>query len=335
MLRRNIITAVTGIAMAVAVTSCDLNPKGTKDSGGSTSATAGVTVMACDETFQQIMEQEIDVFEYQYPNASILSWYLPEQQCIDSLFNNPKCKLAVTSRPLTKEEMRLLELRNREPRSKMIAVDAIAIIANPENPINEISVSDLGKILSGEITEWKWVEPGNKSGNIDIVFDYNGSSTVRYMTDSIMDGKPFGKNVYAQNSNAKVVQAVAQRKGALGVIGVSWISSDLKGVSMTTEQLAEASQKNDTTSLGFNPDIKVLAVAGKGKLPGEGKKPYQAYIFDGSYPLYRPMYLTVTGYKNAAQSGFFTFVTGFAGQKLIQMSGVLPAAMRPRIVNVE
>lgn len=321
--------------MAATATSCDVSPKKSKDSGSVTSATSGVTVMACDESFQHIMEQEIDVYEYQYPNTSILSWYIPEQQCIDSLFKNPKCKLAVTSRPLTKEEMRLLELRNREPRSKMIAVDAIAIIANTANPINEISVTDLGKILAGEITEWKWVEPGNNSGDINIVFDYNGSSTVRYMTDSIMDGRPFGKNVYAQNDNAKVVQTVSERKGALGVIGVSWVTSDLNEVDMTTEQLAAASEKNDTTNLNFRPDIKVLAVAGKGALPGEGKKPYQAYIFDGSYPLFRPMYLTVTGYRNSPQSGFFSFVTSMRGQKLMQMTGVLPAAIEPRIVTVQ
>lgn len=79
-------------ALAVTAASCDMNPKKSKDTGVTTSATAGITVMACDESFRNIMEQEIEVFEYQYPNASILSWFLPEQQCIDSLFNNPKCK---------------------------------------------------------------------------------------------------------------------------------------------------------------------------------------------------------------------------------------------------
>lgn len=334
MLKKNRILATVAVALATATVACNPNPKVGQD-GNSVSATSGVTVMACDESFQHIMEQEINVYEYQYPNASILARYLPEQQCIDSLLHTNNTKLAVTSRPLTSSEMRYLELRKRQPRSKMVAVDAIAIIANKDNPINEISTSDLGKILSGEITEWKWVEPDNKSGDIDIIFDYNGSSTVRYMTDSIMDGRPFGKNVFAQNSNAKVVQTVSERKGALGIIGVSWISSDLKGVEMSIAELSDASQKNDTTNLGFTPDIKVLAVAGKGQFPGEGKKPYQAYIFDGSYPLYRPIYLTVTGYKNATQSGFFTFVTGFAGQKLIQLTGVLPAAMHPRIVNVD
>lgn len=332
MLKNKVTVAIAAAVLAAAAAGCKYK---VGQDPNSVSATAGVTVMACDESFQRIMEQEINVFEYQYPNASILARFIPEQQCIDSLLHTNNTKLAVTSRPLTDEEMRYLELRKRQPRSKMIAVDAVAIIANTDNPVNEISTADLSKILSGEITEWKWVEPGNKSGKIDIVFDYNGSSTIRYMTDSIMNGQPFGKNVFAQNSNAKVVQTVAQRKGALGIIGVSWISSDLKGVDMSTEELASASQKNDTTNLGFTPDIKVLAVAGKGQLPGEGKKPYQAYIYDGSYPLFRPIYLTVTGYKNATQSGFFTFVTGYAGQKLIQMTGVLPAAMRPRIVNVD
>lgn len=317
-------------AMALAASSCKYK---TGQSESAVSATAGVTVMACDESFQRIMEQEIEVYEYQYQNASILSRFLPEQQCIDSLLYTANTKLAVTSRPLTDTEMRYLEVRNRNPRSTMIAVDAIAIIANPENPVSYITTSDLGKILSGEITEWKWVEPGNKSGKINIVFDYNGSSTVSYMRDSIMNGREFGKNVYAQNSNAKVVEIVAKTKGALGIIGVSWISADLNGTRLTTEQLSEATQKSDTTNIGFIPDVKVLAVAGEGQL--EPKKPYQAYIFDGSYPLFRPIYLTVTGYTNAPQSGFYTYVTGFAGQKLIQMAGALPAAMRPRIVNVQ
>ena len=330
-MKKSITLTLAAAAMAVAAVSCNLNPKVGQD-GSTASATSGVTIMACDETFQRIMEQEIEVFEYQYPNASILSYYIPEQACVDSLLHN-RAKIAVTSRPLTDNEMTYM--RSRNPRSKMIAVDAIALITNTANPLNEISVSDLGKILSGEITEWKWVEPGNNSGKIDIIFDFSGSSTVRYMTDSILDGRPFGSNVYAQNSNAKVVQTVAENKGAIGIIGVSWISSDLKNMSMTTEQLADASQKNDTTNLSFNSDIKVLAVAGKNQLPGEGKKPYQAYIYDGSYPLYRPIYMTVTGYKNATQNGFFSFVTGFAGQKLLQMTGVLPAAMHPRIVSVD
>lgn len=331
MLKKNITLALAAAAFATVAVSCNLNPKVGKDAE-TASATSGVTVMACDETFQRIMEQEIEVYEYQYPAASILSYYIPEQACIDSLLHN-RAKIAVTSRPLTDAEMKYMSSRN--PRSKMIAVDAIALITNPANPVNELSVTDLDKILSGEITEWNWVEPGNKSGKIDIIFDFSGSSTVRYMTDSIMNGKPFGSNVYAQNSNAKVVKVVSENKGALGIIGVSWISSDMKNVQMTAKELSEASQKNDTTNLGFTPDVKVLAVAAKGQLPGEGKKPYQAYIFDGSYPLYRPIYMTVTGYKNATQSGFFSFVTGFAGQKLLQMTGVLPAAMHPRIVNVE
>lgn len=332
--KTNSFIAMAVAAVAATTIACNPNPK-VGQSANSSSATAGVTVMACDETFQRIMEQEIQVYEYQYPNASILSRYLPEQACIDSLLHTNNTKLAVTSRPLNAAEMRFLELHKRQPRSKMIAVDAIALIANKDNPINEISTADLGKILAGEIKEWKWVEPGNKSGKIDIIFDYSGSSTVRYMSDSIMEGRKFGNNVYAQNSNSKVVQTVAERKGALGVIGVSWISSDMKNVEMTTEELSEASQKSDTTNLSFTSDVKVLAVTGKGQFPGEGKKPYQAYIYDGSYPLYRPIYLTVTGYRNAVQSGFFTFVTGFAGQKLIQLTGVLPAAMQPRIVNVD
>ena len=325
--------AATILAAAFAAISLSSCTKFKDEKRATNTTTSGSVVMACDESFRRIMEQEIEVFEFQYPEASILARYIPEDECIDSLLKSSNTRLAVTTRQLTKEELAALKLRRRIARSTRIAVDAIALIANPANPIEEISTSDLGKILSGEITEWKWVEPGNKSGKINIVFDYEGSSTVNYMVDSIMHGRKFGSNVYAQNDNSKVFEAVTKMKGALGIIGVSWVSSYLSKASLTTEELARSLEVNDTTQITFDPNVKVLAVAGPESV--KGVKPYQAYIFDGSYPLYRSIYLTSTGGGGTLAGGFYSFVTGFAGQKLIQQTGVLPGSIHPRMVQIE
>ena len=78
--------------------------------------------------------------------------------------------------------------------------------------------------------------------------------------------------------------------------------------------------------------MKVIAVRNDDAL--KAYKPYQAYIFDGSYPLYRSIYMITTAPGGSLGHGFYSFVTGFQGQKLIQMTGILPATVRPRMVNV-
>lgn len=294
--------------------------------------TSGTEVVACDESFQKIMEQEIDVFEFNNPKAFILARYLPEEDCIDSLVNC-KVRLAVTTRELTQVETDYLLSQRRSPKTTRIAVDAIAVIANPENPIDNITIPDLKLILSGQLTDWSKVEPFNKSGEIKVVFDDARSSTVNAIKQMVMDSIPFGPNVYAQKSNAKVFQAVASLKGAIGIIGVSWVSSDLSKAELSTEELAASLDQDEVTKTTFATDVKVLAVAPPDKL--NGVKPYQAYIYDGSYPLFRSVYLISTGAGGSLANGFSNFVAGFAGQKLIQQTGVLPGAIHPRMVQIE
>ena len=169
-------------------------------------------------------------------------------------------------------------------------------------------------------------------GKIDVIFEHQGSSTVKYMRDSLMNGAQFGPNVFAQKSNQDVFRVVSENPNALGVIGVSWISSDLSSRTMSTEELAESLQRNDTTTTAFNEAVKVLKVRGDSALTAY--KPYQAYIFDGSYPLYRSIYMITVAPGASLGHGFYSFVTGFQGQKLIQLTGILPATVRPRMVNV-
>ena len=195
-----------------------------------------------------------------------------------------------------------------------------------------LSKKDIAEILSGEVTRWDQVEPC-KLGEIDVIFDHQGSSTVAYMRDSVMAGKPMGAHVSAVKSNPEVFKAVASNRNAIGIIGVSWVSSDLSGRQKSVEELAKAVEKSDTTTLEFNQDVKVLKIRGNNEVTAY--KPYQAYIFDGSYPLYRSVYMVSTAPGGTLSHRFFSFVTGFHGQKIIQMTGILPATVRPRMVELE
>jgi len=294
-------------------------------------STSGLATIVCDASFENIMNQEIDVFEYTTNGkASIIPYYVSEKACMDSLLDF-KTKTAVVARDLTDKEKAYFKSKDKLVRSSRIAVDAIALIVNNENNIDQLSVSEVADILTGRTTSWDQIEP-SKLGKIQVVFDNEGSSTVQYMRDSVMKGEKFGSNVFAQNTNEEVFKQVQERKNAIGIIGVSWISADMRTQDLSREERIKSLEKNDTTVSDFNPAVKVLKVRRDDSL--RACKPYQLYIYDGTYPLYRSIYMITTGVNGSLSHGFYSFVTGTIGQKIIQRTGILPARIQPRMVNL-
>ena len=277
------------------------------------------------------MQQEIEVFEYVYPNASVLPYYTDEKACVDSLLFGT-ARLAVVSHELTREQVEFLRDKKHFAKTKKIAVDAVAVIVNPENPVENLSMKDLGEILTGHITEWNDIYP-SKLGKIQVVFDHNGSSVVKYMADSLLNGAGYASNVFSANSMKGVFDAVKSRKNAIGLVGVSWISSDLKKADLSAEERIKTLEVDDTTATTFTDEVKVLGINRNNSTIAY--KPYQAYIFDGSYPLYRSIYMINTGATGSLANGFFAFVTSFRGQKLMMSTGVLPATVHHRMVSVD
>lgn len=296
-----------------------------------TTSSSGTITLMCDNSFENIIQQEIDVFEYQYPKAHILARYLPQKDVIDSLMQL-KTRAIVIARDLTHNEKNFLKRNKRIVRSQKIAVDALALIVNPENTIEIISRNEIGDILTGKLTNWNDIEP-SKVGDIKIVFDNENSSTVQYMKDSLMNGKSFGKNVYAQNSIKGVFEAVKKNKNAIGIIGVSWITANMQHAISSTEEYITDLNKNEAVNVAeFDNSVKVLKVMGNTR---NAYKPYQQYIYDGSYPLFRQIYMIIASAGGSLEHGFFSFVTSFNGQKIILKTGVMPAVLHPQIIELE
>lgn len=326
-MKKSTLIAIT--AFGVLMAACHGTGKCPEQKGNS--STSGTCIMACDASFENVMQQEIEVFEYVYPNASILSYYTDEKACIDSLLFG-KARVAVVGHELTKDQIEFLRDKKHFAKTKKIAVDAVAVIVNPENPVENLSVADLKEILTGKLTEWRDVYPSNL-GKIQVVFDHSGSSVAKYMTDSVLHGAPYAPNVYSAETMKAVFEAVKNRKNAIGLVGVSWISADLKKADMTAEERIKNLEVDDTTATTFTDQVKVLGINRNNSTIAY--KPYQAYIFDGSYPLYRSIYMINTGGAGTLANGFFAFVTSFRGQKLMMSTGVLPATVHHRMVSVD
>lgn len=295
-------------------------------------STSGIAKIACDESFRNILDQEVEVFEYSYPNASIMVDYTDEAAALDSLMHRSK-DLIIISRDLTDTQRDILKKQGRAFRSRKIAVDAVAIIVNKENDIDELSMDDLRDIFSGKVTRWGEVFPTKlKRDSVKVVFDASGSGITRYVKDKFLNGGPFGNNVFAQHSTDDVFRAVQSNKNVIGFIGVSWITADLKSNERTMEEkVLDLKTKNDVSVIDFTDRIKVLAVRGDDQ--PQGCKPYQAYINDGSYPLFRTIWAIDASAGGTLDHGFYSFLTGVIGQKIILQTGILPAAEPVRYVE--
>lgn len=325
-LLKNIFMTCAALTTVAACVSC-----GQTKAGG---YAAGSVQIACDETFQNIMEQEIFVFESRYKNSSILPLYVDEVAAIDSLLNKDnRVYMAVTTRPLDRQEISALDRQKRTITQQAIAVDAVAMIVNPENPMTAIDYQDVVDILTGKYVKWSDIPGAGDLGDIQVVFDHKGSSTTRYMIDSVLNGKPFGENVYAQKTPAEVFEAVAHRKNAIGIIGAGWLSSDMSGRELSEEEIARLENDADTTSIAsFSTDVKVLKVAPKDS--PIAYYPDQYNIFKGTYPFHRQIYLISTASPATVGHSFYSFVTSNVGQKIILASGVCPKVITPQFVDV-
>ena len=302
------------------------------------SSTSGTTTIVCDNTFENIFEQEVDVFEYQYPDAHILVRYGTQSEAFDSLFSM-NTRSVVVSRDITPEEKRALKAKyknqrnaNVNVRSAKIAVDAIAFIINHENTINKLTVGEIADIVGGRVTKWDELEP-SKLGSIRMVLDQKGSSIAKYLSDSLLNGGPLAQNVYAAGSIPEIFKIVEQDKNAIGVLGVSWITSDMDSADMSSEDLAK-SVLGDDPVLGadLTRRVKVLAVNRNNEVTAY--KPYQQYIFEGSYPFFRQIYMITTASTSNVAGGFYSFVTGPIGQKIIMKTGIMPARVSVQQVEL-
>lgn len=304
-----------GIAVILTLSACNSKPK----DGYTDTNSSGVITIAADESFRPIIQEEIDVFEGIYTSTGIVPRYTTEVEAINLLLKD-SVRLAITTRTLTEAEMNSFHSRKFFPREIKMATDALALIVNRQNPDTLINVDNIRRILTGATTTWKEVFPKSSLNDIVVVFDNKNSSTVRFATDSICNGKPLStKDVNALKTNQEVIDFVAKTPNAVGIIGVNWLGN-----------------RSDTTNLSFRDEIRVMSVsAEKEATPENSYKPYQAYLYYGQYPLARPIYILLNDPRNALPWGFASFLTSDKGQRIILKSGLVPATQPVRIVHVK
>jgi len=281
--------------------------------------TAGNVNIAGDETLEPLLDATADTFMglYQYANLNVS--FKSESACFADLLND-SVKVILATRKLNPAEENIFKSKNLIPITTRVAIDALALIVNKENTDTLLQLDQLKNILSGKITDWKNINPNSPLGKLSFVFDNNGSSTVRFLSDSLMNGSvQFPDYCFAAKSNAQVIDYVEKNKNAIGVIGVNWISD-----------------KDDPKMLSFSKRIKVvwISTVKEPVYPDNFYGPFQAYMYTGDYPLKREVYVINREGRNGLGTGFASFFAGEQGQRIVRLSGLLPSSPYTRDIKL-
>lgn len=264
---------------------------------------------AADNGFEPILSELSELYGLRKPEAKMLPIYCSEDSAIRLLVND-SVRFAITTRSLTEKEKILVESHRLPLLQSRIAHDAFALIVNKANPDTAINLSEIRNIVNGKLTRWEQLEMGTRKGEISLVFDASGSSTVRYMKDSLNNGRPISGKIFAQGSNLAVIDAVKNDPDIIGVISTDWLRVN----------------KGDTIVLNSfrNLDVNVMLVGKVGKKERDWQRPYQYYIATGEYPLVRSVWaITTDPRKRSTMRSFYFFLKDNVGQRVICNSSQL------------
>ena len=173
----------------------------------------------------------------------------------------------------------------------IVALDGIAVIVNADSKVADLTVEQIGKIFTGEITDWS--EVGGDAGTISCIGREAGSGT-RDGFESITGTKDACKLDQELTSTGGVIEAVAGNPNAIGYASLSAVEG-----------------KNT---------VKAVTVGGVACT--------EATVLDGSYAIQRPFVLvTKTGVTlSPAAQAFFDYATSSAASQLIKAAGAVPVA---------
>lgn len=325
---RNYILIGLGLFLtAGVVSSCDSKKK----------PVSNVGTFVCIKSFENVMRQEVIVYENVYPKAVIAGQYVTEDEAIERLMSGDT-RLAVTGRDLTENEYKRLknDKSTQNVRSMQIAVDAIAFIVNLENPVDSLTMKELARILRGDVKRWSQIQPGAPDLPIRVVVDDPHSGVTSFIRNKVLDGESFDSTiVVTANSLIGVFEKVKSQKGCIGVIGSSWLTSQPDELdkdsllnSLKDENPIDGRAINEKMA---NSGVKTLGIMYKSMT---AYRPTQENIYNGEYPLTRPIYMITTASPAGTIGKFYSYVTGVDGQKIIMKSGVMPARLKINVYEI-
>ena len=193
------------------------------------------------------------------------------------------CDIGLSSRALKDEE------KSAGLKETVLAYDGIAIIVHPDNPVSDLSIDQIAKLYTGEITNWKDV--GGNDAEV-VLIGREAASGTRDGFESITGTKDKCQYRQELTSTGDVITAVSQNPDAIGYASLASIKDTVKALNV------------------------------------DGVTPSEATVKDGSYKVQRPFVLVTVDGKalSPAAQAFFDYATSSGAASIIAKAGAVAVA---------
>ena len=249
------------------------------------------------DTMVNMAQSMVEEFMRENPEASVAITGGGSGTGVAALISGT-ADIAQCSRDMTQHEIDLAKKRNVFPYEIPVAIDGIAVVVSPKNPVSKLTIGQLSDIFSGKVTNWKDLG-GPDRRIVALSRDRNSGTHIFFLEHVVKKGKKrsvdeFAKNVLMMPSTQAIVEEVSVNQEAIGYIGLGYVSSRTKLVAVA----------KDTGQPYIIPTIKTSA--------------------SGLYPISRSLLFYTNGAPAGEVKNFIDFVLGEVGQKIVIDTGFVP-----------
>jgi len=208
------------------------------------------------------------------------------------------CDIAMSSRNIKEKEIAIAKQKGINPCEIKVAMDGLAVVVNPKNPVMKLTIEQLAGIFTGKISNWK--ELGGLDSKIVILSREVNSGTHVYFKEHVLRrGDPNGKEEFAPgalllSSSQAIADEVAGNPAAIGYYGMGYISSKQKPIMVAKDEKSEY------------------------------EAPTIENVVNGKYPISRPLFLYTNGQPQGLVKKFIDFVLSKEGQEIVLKTDFVP-----------
>ena len=200
--------------------------------------------------------------------------------------------IAMASRPIKFSEKMKAKAVQTDIEETIVAYDALAVVVHPSNPVKQLTRQQLEDIFRGKITNWQQV--GGENRKIIVYSRETSSGTYEFFKESVLKNKNYMSGSLSMPATGAVIQSVSQTKGAIGYVGLAYVS----------------------------PRVKTLAVSYDNGL--HYAHPSVENATNKTYPIVRPLYYYYNANNKEAVAPLIDFILSGEGQDIIKKSGYIP-----------
>ncbi len=212
---------------------------------------------------------------------------------------NGTTDICASSRKINAKEKELASAKGKVPVEISVALDGIAVIVHPQNPVDALSIGQLQGIFTGKITNWQ--EVGGPNQDLLVFSRESSSGTYVFFQEHVMNRQDYTPRARLLPGTSALVQGVAADTGAIGYVGIGYVK---------------------------NSADRIKAISIQDKDGGAAIAPSDNAVKDGSYPIARALFLYTGGEAQGTAKDFVEFTLSEQGQNIVSEAGYVPVRFK-------